>query len=105
MPILEPEIKASILTIFKNCETQLLNNGSDLEFQLTASIKVQGETIMKMKIGDIMRDSSVIESQFKEIENMISTATQDEWFKKALAASILGNVFRYLDFENFLKPY
>jgi hypothetical protein len=36
-----------------------------------------------MKIGDIMRDSNTLDSQFKELENTIMTATQEEWFKKA----------------------
>lgn len=75
MPILESDIKASILSIFKNCEAQLLNNGANLDTQLATTIKVQGETIMKMRIGEIMRDSTALESQFKEIETMVSTAT------------------------------
>ena len=58
-----------------------------------------------MKIGEIMRDSNGLESLVKELENTILTATQEESFKKALATSIIGNLFRYFDFDNFIKPY
>jgi hypothetical protein len=35
---------------------------------LPIAIKIQGETLMKMKIGEVLRDSKSIESQLKEIE-------------------------------------
>ena len=78
---------------------------ANMEDSIFTMVKIQGETLAKMRIGEIITKQN-LDSMMKEIESLcVSNAAQDNWFKKTKALSIIGNLFRYLDFENFLKPF
>jgi hypothetical protein len=80
-------------------------NASMEEENIVIMIKIQGETLAMMRIGEILSKQH-LDSLMKEIDLMSApNNASDDWIKKSKVLSIIGNLFRYLDFENFLKPY